>query len=252
MLPILFRLGPIEIPAYGFMMAVGILLSWFYFSSRFPEKETKDILSALVSYSVLAGLAGARLNYMIEHWKEIHSWGDFFSMLFSRSGLTFYGGVLCGILIAYLYSRKKHLLTPAIMDAGAPAICIGYFFGRAGCQLAGDGDYGTPSDLPWAMAYPRGTVPVFTPVHPTPVYEMLLYALIFAILSNLRKRSLLEGRVFAAFLALAGIERFGIEFLRLNPAVFWRFTEAQIVSVVLVVAGVYLWLRKGGVSARMN
>ena len=57
---------------------------------------------------------------------------------------------------------------------GAPALAIGYAVGRLGCQLAGDGDYGIPSDLPWAMSYPDGTVPTTDRVHPTPIYEFLV------------------------------------------------------------------------------
>lgn len=238
MLPVLFRIGPLEIPAYGFMLAIGILLGWFYVMRQFPEGKNKEIIGNLLIYSVFAGLLCSRLNYILEHYSEINSFRDFLDMLISRSGLTVYGGVLGGILTAYLYSRKQNLPATRILDAGAPGICIGYFFGRFGCQLAGDGDYGTPSNLPWAMSYPHGTVPVFERVHPTPVYEMILYALIFLFLLQYRKRQSQPGRTFFFFLVLAGIERFGIEFLRLNPSVAFGLTEAQIVSVALVIAGV--------------
>ena len=46
-------------------------------------------------------------------------------------------------------------------------------FGRIGCFLAGDGDYGIPSSLPWAMSFPHGIVPTLDRVHPTPIYEFL-------------------------------------------------------------------------------
>ena len=52
-------------------------------------------------------------------------------------------------------------------------LALGYAIGRVGCQLSGDGDYGIESDLPWAMAYPDGTVPTTEEVHPTPIYETL-------------------------------------------------------------------------------
>jgi phosphatidylglycerol:prolipoprotein diacylglycerol transferase len=237
MLPVLFRIGPIEIPAYGFMLAIGILLGWFYVIRQFPDEKNKEVIGNLLIYSVFAGLLCSRLNYIIEHWDEVRSWEDFFAMLISRSGLTVYGGVIGGIVTAYIYSRKQNLPALRVLDAGAPGICIGYFFGRAGCQLAGDGDYGTPSNLPWAMAYPRGTVPVFEPVHPTPVYEMILYALIFLVLVQYKKRQPRPGKVFFLFLIFAGIERFAIEFIRLNPPVAFGLTEAQIVSLILVITG---------------
>ena len=239
MLPVLFRIGPIEIPSFGFALALGIVLAWLYFMKEFGP-ENKEAVTSLLTYSVLAGMLGARLNFMIEHLEEITSWKDFFSVLLSRSGLTFYGGILSGILIAYLYSRKKGLPLLRILDAGAPAICIGYFFGRLGCQLAGDGDYGIASHLPWAMSYPQGTVPTLERVHPTPVYEMILYGLVFILLLKLKKRNWQKGIMFSVFLILAGLERFLIELIRTNPRVFLRLTEAQVVSLILVVAGVFV------------
>lgn len=237
MYPILFRIGPIEVPSFGVALALGILLAWLYFRKQFPpQQQIQETLASLVTYSVLAGLIGARVNYMIEHRSEIATIGGFFSMLFSRSGLTVYGGLIAGTLTAIVYSRRNNLDVPKILDAGAGAICIGYFFGRLGCQLAGDGDYGIPSDLPWAMAYPEGTVPTPIRVHPTPVYEMILYILIFIILRLAQKR-LSPGKTFALFLVLAGIERLMIEFIRTNPPVWIGLTEAQIVSLILIVAG---------------
>lgn len=237
MLPVLFKIGPIEIPSYGVCLATGILLGWLYFFRQFPKSQNKEVLGNLLLYSVFAGLLFSRLNYIAEHANEIHSAKDFFSMLISRSGLTVYGGLIGGIGTAILYARKHHLSAWKILDAGAPSVCIGYFFGRLGCQLAGDGDYGRPSNLPWAMAYPNGTVPTLQRVHPAPIYEMIAYAVIFMILVQLRKRALPEGLVFCIFLILAGVERFAVEFIRLNPVVAFGLTEAQIVSLVLMVIG---------------
>ena len=231
------------------MLATGILLAFAYFRRQFSPKENQDALASLITFAVLAGLAGARINYMLEHRDEIGGAADFFRMLFSRSGLTVYGGLALGTVAAILYARRHRLPVLRILDAGAPAICIAYFFGRLGCQLAGDGDYGIPSSLPWAMAYPDGTVPTLERVHPTPVYEMILYSVLFLVLLAARKK-LPEGKTFALFLVLAGVERFLIEFLRTNPRILWGLTEAQIVSVAVVIAGTAgLCRRIAGASA---
>jgi phosphatidylglycerol:prolipoprotein diacylglycerol transferase len=240
MLPILFKLGPLEIPSFGVMLATGVLLAWFYFTRQFREDANKELLASLVTYAVLAGFLGSRLNYILENIDEIATWKDLAGMIFSRSGLVVYGGVICGALFAFYYSHKHNLPTRRVLDAGAPAICIGYFFGRIGCQLAGDGDYGIPSSLPWAMAYPNGTVPTLARVHPTPVYEMILISVIFLILLQLKKRNPAPGRLFAVFLVLAGIERFAIETIRINPRLLLGLTEAQIISILLVAGGLYM------------
>ena len=78
-----------------------------------------------------------------------------------------------GAIGVILWARWRGSLGWQMFDAAAPPLAVGYAIGRVGCQLSGDGDYGTASDLPWAMAYPDGTVPTTEEVHPTPVYETL-------------------------------------------------------------------------------
>lgn len=243
MLPILFKIGPLEIPAYGVMLATGVLLGWFYFNRQFGDEMNKDVLASLITYSVLMGFLGSRLNYILENTDELSTWKDLAGMIFSRSGLVVYGGVISATLFAWYYSRKHHLPTLRVLDAGAPAICIGYFFGRMGCQLAGDGDYGTPSGLPWAMAYPNGTVPTWEHVHPTPLYEMFLISIIFFILLRFKKRNPAPGQMFALLMILAGIERFAIEFIRINPPILFGLTQAQLISVAIIVGGLYFYHR---------
>ena len=98
---------------------------------------------------------------------------------------------------------------------GAPALAIGYAVGRLGCQLAGDGDYGIPSDLPWAMSYPDGTVPTTDRVHPTPIYEFLVMSAVTWWLWSRRDKAR-HGALIGWWAVLAGIERFLVEFIRRN------------------------------------
>ena len=127
-----------------------------------------------------------------------------------------------------------------VADLVAPALALGYAVGRIGCQLAGDGDYGIPSDVPWAMAYPNGTVPTTDEVHPTPVYEFLAMSAVAGVLWRLRD-SLPAGGLFALYLVLAGLERFLVEFVRRNEAVLFGLSLAQLVSLAMIAGGA-AWL----------
>jgi phosphatidylglycerol:prolipoprotein diacylglycerol transferase len=129
-----------------------------------------------------------------------------------------------------------------MFDIAGPCLALGYAIGRIGCQVSGDGDYGTPSSLPWAMGYPDGTVP--TPagvsVHPTPIYETLLMGVVALILWRLRGR-LKPGALFALWAVIAGTERILIELIRLNEVWFAGLTQPQVWSLLLV-AGGGIWI----------
>jgi len=145
----------------------------------------------------------------------------------------------------------------------APALVLGMAFGRMGCQLSGDGDWGLPSRLPWAMAYPRaivgwgpGTVlkldrdgnlvSGFYPgvrVHPAPIYEAIFYVATFALLWSLRKKVTREGELLYLYLILAGAARFVVEFVRINPRVLWDLSEAQLISLSMIAVGAVAWYR---------
>jgi phosphatidylglycerol:prolipoprotein diacylglycerol transferase len=86
------------------------------------------------------------------------------------------------------------------------------------------------------MAYPEGTVATDVPVHPTPIYETLAMGLVAYALWRLRDR-FRPGLLFALYLVLAGLERFLVEFIRRNEDVALGLTQAQLISVAMIVAG---------------
>ena len=134
------------------------------------------------------------------------------------------------------------------MDAGAPAIALGHAIGRIGCHLAGDGDWGPPTTLPWGVAYTRAIVgcdfPPGVRVHPTPLYEMIAYLLVFAILWSRRTAPRQPGSLFWGYLLLSGTARFLLEFVRVNPPFLFGLSEAQVISVFLVAVGAFMLMRR--------
>jgi predicted O-methyltransferase YrrM len=119
---------------------------------------------------------------------------------------------------------------------------LGYAVGRIGCLTSGDGDYGTPTSLRWGMSFPNGLVPTTQRVHPTPIYEAIAATLIFWYLWRLGEKSLRGprpvGEVAALYLIWMGVERFLVEFIRINPHSFFGLTNAQAASLASIVAGV--------------
>ncbi len=255
MIPILLRIGPITIYSYGFMVAMAFIVGGWLVTSEFKLRGySPELASSLVLWVAIASFAGARLNDILDNWPAYAA--DPKRMIFSSTGFVFYGGLIGGLLTAIVFARRFRIPWLTLADMCAPAMALGHAIGRQGCQISGDGDWGTPSTLPWAMAYPKAIVgwnewtvltldnhylvSGFYPdvrVHPTPIYESLLYIAVFLVLWRMRKGTPVEGRVFYVFLMLYGMSRFLVEFLRINPRVLFGLSEAQLVSLVMMIAG---------------
>ncbi len=256
MIPVLFHLGPLTVYSFGLMMALGFLAADYVIRLECVRRGyDPEYSSSIVITAAVMGLVGSRLYAILDDLPTYLA--DPKSMIFSGSGFVFYGGMIGGILGAYLVSRWYRIGFAATMDMAAPALAIGQAIGRIGCQLAGDGDWGLPSTMPWAMAYPRAIVgwnsetvlkldehyrlvSGYFPgvrVHPAPVYETILYLGVFTILWSMRKTSYPPGRLIYWYLVLAGGARFFVEFVRINPRVFYMFSEAQLIAFAMVVVG---------------
>jgi phosphatidylglycerol:prolipoprotein diacylglycerol transferase len=232
-------LGPITLQTFGIMFALGFVCAGVLVGKRLLELgKPVDWAYEMIFSALAGGFIGARVYYMVQNWDQVQD--DFFGSLFSGSGLVWYGGAIGGAIAVLVWARYRDFFGLALLDLCAPALAIGYAVGRIGCQLSGDGDYGKPTDLPWAMSYPDGTVPTTQEVHPTPIYEALAMGLIAFVLWRLRDR-FRAGVLFAVYLVLSGAERFLVEFIRRNDDVFAGLTVAQLESLALMVIG-SVWL----------
>lgn len=238
-------LGPITLQTFGLSVALAFIAAGWIVARRLRELEAPvDWAYEIALAGGLGGLLGAKLWYALEE-------GDWsLDQLFSGTGLVWYGGALGGAAAVCAYAKWRNILNATLFDMCSPALAVGYAVGRIGCQLSGDGDYGTQTDAWWGMGYPDGTVP--TPpgvnVHPTPVFETLAMVLVAALLWRWRDR-FKPGVLFGAYLVFSGIERFLIEFLRRNEAVAAGLTLAQLVSVATALVGAAVIVSMNGRAA---
>lgn len=243
------EIGPFK--TFGLMFGLAFVVCGALVARRLRELgKPVDWAYEIIFSALLGGLVGARLYWIVANWSEAQE--DLVGTVFGGSGLTWFGGALGGALAVLAWARWRGWLGLQLLDTSAPALAVGYAIGRIGCQLSGDGDYGEPSDLPWAMAYPDGVVPTDEEVHPTPVYETLAMGLVALLLWRLRD-ALRPGALFGLYLVFAGLERFLVEFVRRNEAVVAGLTEAQLTALGLLIGG-GIWLlvlarRPGGLRA---
>src|SRR3954469_1702136 len=231
----------ITIQTFGICFALGFLASGAIIARRLPEiGRPPDWAYEMVFAALIGGIVGARVYYLAENWDSTKH--DLFGSIFSGAGLVWYGGALGGAAAMLLWAWRRGWLGLQLLGGCAVPLAVGYAIGRIGCQVSGDGDYGKPWDGPWAMAYPHGTVPTDVPVHPTPIYETLAMGLGAWGLWQLRDR-VRPGALFAAYLVLAGVERFLVEFIRRNDDVLAGLTLPQLLSLGMIVFGVVLAAR---------
>jgi phosphatidylglycerol:prolipoprotein diacylglycerol transferase len=230
------HIGPLDLKTFGICFACGFLVSGLILGRRFRELgRPVDWSYEMVFAALIGGLVGSRIDYILQNWDKVS--GDLLGNIFSGSGLVWFGGMVGGALGVCLWARWRGFLGWPLFDAAAVPLAVGYAIGRVGCQLSGDGDYGTHSDLPWAMSYPDGTVPTTDTVHPTPVYETLAMGIAGVVLWRLRDR-FAPGVLFGLYLIFAGIERFLVEFIRRNEEIVAGLTQPQLISLAMLALGV--------------
>lgn len=259
MYPRLFTIGPFTVYSFGLMLGIGFIVASALLTNELKRKGLDPALGSTITLiAVVFGVAGSKILYLIESWEYFVRAP--FEMAFSPGGLTWYGGFVLATAVIWLYVKKKGIPFLKICDAAAPGLMLGYGIARIGCHLAGDGDYGIPTSLPWGTVYSKGTyppsaafkdfpeivqkygvhgvVPDTIPVHPAPMYEFLMACGLFVLLWKLRTKDTPDGTLFVIYLILAGLARFLVEFIRLNPRIAFGLSEAQLISVFMIFVGI--------------
>lgn len=232
MYPVFFRIGSFEVTSFGVMVGIGALYGVWLFrhelaADRLPESAVDGAIAG-----VFGGLIGAKLLWTFEHASEL----PLLELLFSRGGLSWFGGFVGGVGTALGYFMWRGYSILPLVAAATPALAAGQAIGRIGCFLVGD-DYGRPTDLPWGVAFPEGVPPTALRVHPTQIYEAIPLAVLALLLIRWRRRGVRSTNVVGWYLLLAGAIRFPIEFIRVNERVLLGMTVAQIASLGMIVVG---------------
>lgn len=260
MIPVVFKIplfGGIPVYSFGLMMALAFVAGSVFLKYRFRREGLKPEFADFLAFmAALTGITGAKIYYLL-----FENYEGFITRpmekLLSGAGLTWYGGLIAATLTMMGIIRYKKLPLGKTLDLITPVVPLGYGIGRIGCHLSGDGDYGIPWDGWWAADYsngivppsrafrgtdiasnyPGGVVPDDTLCHPTPLYETVFSLILFFILLRTQRKNHPPGHTVFLFLILGGMERFGIEYLRLNPKIIFGLTHAQIISIVMMIIG---------------
>lgn len=251
MIPVLFKIGPIPINSYGLLLVCGFFNAYFLLKREFKVRGIdENFASTMVTVGMLSAIVGSRLFHVLEHPSVYVGSLQGFLKIFKGSGFSWYGGFVFAATAILWTARRRGIQWRTLVDAQAPALAIGYGFGRIGCFLSGDGCYGQPCaslDLSWpapfCMAFPHGAVPTKVAVVNTPIIELAGALLLFGYLQYMRRRVKTPTWLFAQMLLIHALMRFSVEFIRLNPKLALGLSQAQWVSIAGVcIAGWLFWL----------
>jgi phosphatidylglycerol---prolipoprotein diacylglyceryl transferase len=255
--PRLLHIGNFNLPTYGFLVSMGVLIG-LWISVRNSEKQgiDRELAWNLGILVVLCGIVGAKILYIINDWSSYAAHpGEIFSFSTLQAGGVFSGGLIGALAAAAWYIRKHKMPALATCDAFAPGLALGHAIGRVGCFAAGC-CYGKPTHAFWGVTFTNplahawtGT-PLNVALEPTQLFESAVELANFFLLTWMLKRKKFDGQVFGAYLMLYGVARYFLEFIRDDPGrgeVFGGImTGTQLISICLVIiGGVIWWLRSG-------
>ncbi len=249
--PELFKFGPIEIRFYGLMYVIAIVVGSYLIKSEVRRRAielTGDEVMNFVIWTVVGGIVGGRLYYVLFNW-GFYASNPLEIPAVWHGGLAIHGGLIGGASVAYGYLRRHNIGYWRMADAIAPAVILGQTFGRFGNFMNGDA-HGRPTDMPWGIVFPPGSIAGMefpgTPLHPTMLYEMAINLAIFIFLWFwLKKRAHRDGFIFASYIGLYSVGRFFVEHFRADSLMLGPLRAAQVVSLAAVAVSLAAILKWG-------
>jgi phosphatidylglycerol---prolipoprotein diacylglyceryl transferase len=235
--PNLFQFGRLVLPTYGFLVAVGTILSLLVCVriARLLSLNTDKIWSVAL-LAIVTALVGSRILMILLRWPRYG-----FAVGLAGNAIAVATGVF--------YALHRGLPLRRTADAFAPSLALGSSFVSIACLEAGCG-YGTPTRLPWAVVFRSPAAvpgaPLGVPLHPTQIYASLAEFALFAGLLWLLHHPHYDGEILGAWLFLGGLSNFLLSFLRGEggPPLPGFITVTQLVAAAMVLAGGLLWLHR--------
>jgi phosphatidylglycerol:prolipoprotein diacylglycerol transferase len=270
------NIGPVHLGMFGLLLWLAAVAGTIVLHRNFARNGVDADALNVVAMVVVGGVVGAKVWHELQNIRELQyalhiigqpGWHHPMEvsvrfLQWFRDGFAWFGGMVAGIVLLMVQGQQARFKGPGwksiedpgavpgarvgavrMLDLAAPAAAIGYGVGRIGCLLSGDGDYGINTTLPWGVHMAKDALVPPTPpnalVQPTPIYELLFSLVLFWLLWQLGKRQRPVGWLTGVYLALSGVGRFLVEFVRVNPKLYFHHTmsNAQVAAAGSVIVG---------------
>ncbi|HEY5054909.1 MAG TPA: prolipoprotein diacylglyceryl transferase family protein [Acidobacteriaceae bacterium] len=268
-------LGPFQPGTFGLMLWLAAVVAVIALQKNFNRHRVGADALNIVALAVIFGIIGAKTWHEMQNLRELRYSLEMITrpgfshpldvlagfLSWFRDGFAWFGGLSAGIAVLMFEGHRARLKGPdwksfdqpgtlgprvgaiRMLDLATPAAAIGYGVGRIGCLLSGDGDYGINTTLPWGVHMAKNALVPPTPptalVQPTPIYELLFSLALFWLLWQLGKRVHPVGWMTGVYLTLSGVGRFLVEFVRINPRLYFHHTmsNAQVAALASALLG---------------
>ena len=246
---VLFDLGIFQIKWYSFLIFIGVITASFLIIKEAKSKKIDtDTIIDILFYGIIIGILGARiyyvlfnLNYYLSNPVEIiQIW---------NGGLAIHGGIIAGLIFLIIYSKKKKLNLLLLLDIAVVGLIIAQTIGRWGNFFNGEA-YGRVVSLNFlkSLHLPKFIIDGMyiggEYREPTFIYESIFSMICFVVLLIVRRlKNIKTGQICGIYFIWYGIERFIIESFRSDSLMLGPLKIAQIVSILSLILGIYLFTR---------
>jgi len=235
--PNVATIGGFTLTWHGVFSAIGVIAGVVVGVRAAAEGGAEeDGAYTLALWSVAGGIVGARLFHVIDNW-SYYARNPGQIVLINEGGIAIWGAIVGGVLTGFLYGLVTRQKVAALADGGGLGLILGQAIGRIGDVINGE-HHGVFFNAPWAVVYtnPNTLGEVGIPVHLAVGYELIWDLLVFGLLLLLKRRWVGLGVMFWLYVFLYSVGRFWISFYRVDTIVAFGLRQAQIASVVGIVA----------------
>lgn len=226
----IFSIGHYSVNIFGMFIALGIIVGYILTIKEAKRKKFSiDSITDLIVYVIIFGVIGARLYYVAIFNLDYYLKNLNKIVAFWDGGLSIQGALIGGAITALIYAKLKKINVWRAADIMAPGIILGQAIGRVGCDVFG---------IAMKNKYFWGILRGSELLHPTQMYESILNYILFGFLWSKRKSVKYDGQLFFTYLIGFSINRFIVEFFRINPIFVQPFTVAHATSVVLIIISI--------------
>ena len=248
--PVAINFFSLEIRWYSLAYIFGILAGWVLAKRFFINNQGIKIkFDDYVTYIIFGIIIGGRLGYVFIYNFKFYLYNPLEILMIWNGGMSFHGAVFGIIISTYFFSIKNKISAFYLLDLVALSAPIGIFFGRISNFINSE-LYGRETDIFWSVKF---ILIDNLNRHPSQIYEAIFEGLILFIILNflVSKNNKENGYISSLFLIFYSFFRFMIEFTR-EPdlqigLLFFNLTIGQIISVIFLIAGLFLWRSKKSV-----